>query len=126
MKKYRGVSLSIRVGYLKKNIIDLINVELNPGEIKLLPGGIKHIKKKRPDCFNKYLSEIPSIISKPDYIDSNPKYPNSIEYIKKIEENVLIAVRLDSKKSILCIATMYPVTNSKIKRMVSKNRIIKL
>ena len=126
MKMYRSVSLSIRVGYLEKSIIDLINVELNPGEIKHLPGGIKHIKKKRPDCFDKYLSEIPSIISKPDYIGSNPKYPNSIEYIKKIEENVLVAVRLNSKKSILCITTMYPVTNSKIKRMVSKNRIIKL
>ena len=126
MKTYRGISLSIRVGYLEKNIIDLINVELSPGEIKLLPGGIKHIRKKRLDCFNKYLSEIPSIISKPDYIGSNPKYPNSIEYIKKIEENVLVAVRLDNKKSILCIATMYPITNSKIKRMVIKNRIIKL
>ena len=55
MKMYRSVSLSIRVGYLEKSIIDLINVELNPGEIKHLPGGIKHIKKKRPDCEKEYV-----------------------------------------------------------------------
>lgn len=126
MKTHRGVSLSVRVGYLKKNIINLLNIELNPGEIKLLPGGIKHIRGKRPGCFDKYLSKISSIISKPDYIGSNPKYPNSVEYIKKIEENVLVAIRLNNKKSILCVATMYPITDSKIKRMVIKNRIIKL
>jgi len=126
MNTYRGILLSIRVGYLEKSIIDLIKVKLSPGEIKLFSGGIKHIRKKRPDFFDKYLSEIPSIISRPDYIGSNPKYPNSIEYIKKIEENVLVAVRLDNKKSVLSIATMYPITESKIKRMVIKNRIIKL
>ena len=122
----KKISLSVRVGYLEKSIIDLLSVELNPGEIKLLPGGIKHIRKKRPDCFDKYLGKISSIISKPDYIGSNPKYLNSIEYIKKIEENILVAVRLDNKKCILCVATMYQVTDSKINRMLKKNRIIKL
>lgn len=42
----KKISLSVRGGYLKKSIIDLLNVKLNPGEIKLLPGGIKHIRKK--------------------------------------------------------------------------------
>jgi len=63
-----NIAIEIKVEYLKKSIIDLLGVKLKPGEIKLLPGGIKHIRKKRKKCFNNYFNKIPNIIKNPDYI----------------------------------------------------------
>ena len=117
--------MEIRVGYLKKEIIDLLKINLKPGEIKLLSGGIKHIRKRRTNCFNSYINKIPDIIKSPDYIGTNPKYLKSVEYIKKIDKNILVAVRL-SPYGCLSVATMYEITESKILSMLSYGRIIKM
>lgn len=37
---------------------------------------------------------IPEIINVPDYIGVNPKEPNSIELVKVIEKDVLVAINL--------------------------------
>ena len=117
--------MEIRVGYLKKEIIDLLKINLKPGEIKLLSGGIKHIRKRRINCFNRYINKIPDIIKSPDYVGTNPKYLKSVEYIKKIDKNILVAVRL-SPYGGLSVATMYEITESKILSMLSYDRIIKM
>ena len=117
--------MEIKVGYLKKEIIDLLKINLKPGEIKLLSGGIKHIRKRRTNCFNSYINKIPDIIKSPDYIGTNPKYLKSVEYIKKIDKNILVAVRLSTYGG-LSVATMYEITESKILSMLSYDRIIKM
>ena len=120
--------MEIKVGYLKKEIIDLLKINLKPGEIKLLSGGIKHIRKRRTNCFNSYINKIPDIIKSPDYIGTNPKYLKSVEYIKKIDKNILVAVRLSHYGGLrgLSVATMYEITESKILSMLSYDRIIKM
>jgi hypothetical protein len=120
-----NIAIGIKVGYLKKSIIDLLGVKLKPGEIKLLPGGIKHIRKKRKKFFNNYFNKIPNIIKNPDYVGTNLKYPNSIEFVKKLEENILVVVRLH-KSNILCVATMFEVTEAKILHMLKYGRIRKV
>ena len=115
-------SLVLRVGYLKKDLINLLKLDLKPGEIVLLPGGIKHIRRKRKQIYLGYITKIPEIIDKPDYIGKNPKYSNSVEFIKKINKNVLVAIR-PNNKGILNVATMFEVTDSKISRMLKYSRI---
>ena len=113
------------VGFLEQYIIELLDLELKPGEIKLLHGGIKHIKKRRLDCYNNYKDKIPEIIKIPDYVGTHPKYLNSVEFIKNIDENILVAIRLDDIEG-LCVATMYDVTDSKIVVMLKYGRIKKI
>jgi hypothetical protein len=113
--------VAIRVGYLKQEIIDLLGVKLNPGEIKLLPGGVKHIRKRRKELLNGYMSKIPKIIKEPNYVGTNPKYQNSVEFIK----NILVAVRLNDCGN-LCVATMFDVTESKVTKMLEYGRIFKI
>ncbi len=112
------------VGYLKSDIIKLLNLEISPGEIKLFYGGIKHIKNRRLDCFKNYKDKIPEIIRTPDYVGTHPKYLNSVEYIKKMNTNILVAVRSDEFRG-LYVATMYDITDSKIIKMLKYGRIKK-
>jgi hypothetical protein len=114
--------MELKVGFLKQEIIDLLNLKIQPGEIRLLSGGTKHIKKKHVNCFNNYFLEIPEIIKNPDYVGTNPKYLGSIEYIKKLKDIVLIAVRLNRSKNLI-IFTMYEITDSKIINMINSGRI---
>ena len=120
-----SIKIEIKVGYLERKIIDILDIDLKPGEIKLLPGGIKHICRKRLDCFNKYFSRIPEIIKSPDYVGVNPKYQNSIEYIKEFTDNILVAIRLQDSGS-FSVVTMFYVTDSKISSMLRYGRIKKL
>jgi hypothetical protein len=113
------------VGFLELHIIKLLNLELEPGEIRLLHGGIKHIKDRRLDCYNKYKDKIPEIIKNPDYIGTHPKYLNSVEFIKKVGDNILVVIGQNYTKN-LCVITMYDVTDSKIVTMLKYGRIKKL
>jgi len=119
------INIELVVGFLEQKIIDILGVDLKPGVIKLLPGGIKHIRKKRLEYFEDYINKVPEIIKEPDYVGTNPKYTNSVEYVKKYEKNILVAVRLEYS-STLCVVTLYDVTDSKITTMVEHGRIIEL
>lgn len=116
------ITTKTTVGFLTQKIILLLDLKLEPGDIKLLPGDVQHIKEKRLDCFNNHKDKIPKIIEDPDYVGTNPKYPNSVEYVKKFEYYILVAVILRRKKD-LCVITMFDVTDSKINTMLKYGRI---
>jgi hypothetical protein len=113
------------VGYLKQEIIDLLKIELKAGDVRLFSGSMKHIRNRRVNCYKRYKNKIPEIIRTPDYVGTSPKYPNSMEFIKKYDANILVAIRLENLKG-LCVVTMYDVTESKIANMLKHNRIKKL
>jgi len=117
------INFELVVGFLEQNIIDILGVDLKPGVIKLLPGGIKHIRKKRLTYFEDYINKVPEIIKTPDYVGTNPKYANSVEYVKKYTDNILVAVRLECFTT-LCVVTLYDITDSKIATMIEHGRII--
>ncbi len=124
--KNTKVTVGSKVGLLKQKVIDILSVNLLPAEIFLLWGGIKHIKNKRLICFKNHLNDIPEIIKNPEYIGTNPKYPDSVEFLKEMGGvNILVAVS-QNLQGILQIATMYDVTSSKLATMIEHNRMKKL
>ncbi|MBU4449992.1 MAG: hypothetical protein KKE35_01715 [Actinobacteria bacterium] len=42
------------------------------------------------------------MIKSPDYIGTNSKYPNSVEYIKRFTKNILLVVR-SNNCGVLCV-----------------------
>ena len=124
--KNTKVTVGSKVGLLKQEVINTLKVNLLPAEIYLLMGGIKHIRNKRQTCFKNHLNEIPEIIKNPEYIGTNPRYPNSVEFLKEIRGiNVLVAISINSQK-VLQVSTMYTVTSSKLATMIEHNRMKKL
>ncbi|WP_341433815.1 hypothetical protein, partial [Mesomycoplasma ovipneumoniae] len=47
----------------------------------------------------------------------------SLEYLKVLDDNVLVAVKLDNKNNYFYVASVYEVTDAKLKSMLNSGRI---
>ena len=65
------------------------------------------------ESYNNALNSLEKIISNPDYVYVDLR-KNGLEFYKKIDENVCVAIRIDNRSNELKIKSMYPVTQSKI------------
>lgn len=113
---------------VKEEIKKDLNIDIDIDEIIFSKNGLrKHILKRKHYDSLKYFEEIEDIINKPDYIGSSPKEKDiSIEYVKCYEDNVLVAVKLNRKKSVFYIASMYIISEYKIESRVKSGRLIRI
>lgn len=117
------------VGILDKDIIKKWILE-EPNDLKIYQSvGLykhifKHIKEYTSiDSANYTIDHIEDVIANPDYVCYNPKQ-KSIEYYKKLLEPVSIVVQRD-ENDLLYVASVYPVTETKIKnRILKEDKII--
>ena len=82
-----------------------------------------HMKKHGHAHCIKYLDKIPEILKKPDYIGKNSKEENSVEFIKKYDGNILVAIKLDKTGDYLYVASMYELKESKLMRRLNSGRM---
>ena len=113
------------VGILNQKYIDMANANIPSGEVRMYPGAIKHIKKNHPDNFEQFFHNIPDIIENPDCVGKNPKEKNSIELVKIIDGEVLVAVKLDPS-GYLYFSTMFLLTPSKVPKRLNSGRLKKV
>ena len=102
----------------------LLNIDLPCVKIVQSSGLNKHIEKRHPVCL-KYINQIPQILKNPDYIGTNPKEKNSIEFVKVLEDNVLVAIKLDINNNQFYVASLYDITQGKLERRLNSRRLIK-
>ena len=110
------------VGKYQEEFNNIVNIDLPVGEIYQSQGLITHINKRHPLLSN-YISNIPDIISSPDYIGTNPKEPDSIELVKIYSDNILVAVKLDKKENYLYVASLYDISNAKLSKRIESGRL---
>lgn len=120
-----------KVGKIKKTISESFGLTV-PQTVYASPGVINHIKKRHGKQFTKkikdniiYIAE--KIIKEPDYAGS--EYENGqikgIELVKKIENIIVfLGLEIDTDDEYIYIATMYPLTESKLKSRVYRNKLI--
>ncbi|WP_021168133.1 hypothetical protein SOV_51310 [Sporomusa ovata DSM 2662] len=85
------------VGYIDSKVVSLLSLPISPGTPILLgESNIEHMKSEHPVDFEKYFSSLSAILAEPDFINLNPR-DNSIKYIKQLDENVVVGVRISSK-----------------------------
>lgn len=113
------------VGLLNQVIIDAYNLTCDTNEVWLYSGAIKHIKKHHPGIYEKYEIHISSIIESPDYVGRNPKEPNSVELYKKVDNNLLLAIKLDPS-GYFFLSSLYDLNNAetKIAKRLRSGRIV--
>lgn len=103
-----------------------LNIDTEIEKIIISKGLKAHVIKQNHDNVLKYFSEIENIINEPDFIGVNPREKGpSLEYIKIFDENILLAVKLDSKRNYFYTASMYEVTEAKLQSMLRSGRIRK-
>jgi len=67
---------------------------------------------------------LPTIINKPDYVFYNKK-TKGLEYYKRIDSDICVAVRVNSGK-VLKVKRWYPANKSKLKNRMKKDEDLKL
>ena len=108
---------SIKIGRLSKEVISLLKLNRSECDIILWEDRFKYIEKHIQDfeseeAFENHISSIPDIIENPDYVARHPK-DNSIRYIKRINELMIVAIRIKDKGN-LAFRSAYPITESQL------------
>lgn len=67
---------------------------------------------------------LPTIINKPEYVFYNKK-TKGLEYYKRIDSDICVAVRVNSGK-VLKVKSWYPANKSKLKNRMKKDEDLKL
>ncbi len=119
----------LKIGELKQEIINLLQLNEKPRNIKISYDRIEHCDKHKPDfkdeqSYNKSMELLPYILQNPDYVGYNSNH-SSIEYIKEINELTLVAVRLKAKGD-LFFRSIYPISKVKLQNGINQNRIKKV
>jgi hypothetical protein len=112
-----------QVGTLSKNIIGLLNLNIEETAIMLGDDRIKYTSKHAHEFesyanYQKCIDSIPDIILSPDYVSLHPS-GKSIEYIKKLDEPVLAAVRIRPRGK-LWFRSLYPISAAKLNRYIQE------
>ncbi|MDD9147359.1 PBECR2 nuclease fold domain-containing protein [Sporolactobacillus sp. CQH2019] len=118
------------IGKLTVNIIDLLHLKTNEKDILLWKDRIRYIDKHKSDFtsdeeFKKHVEAIPDIVQNPDYVGIHPK-GESIEFIKKIDRLMLVAVRLNLKSDVLKFRSAYPIKQSQLESYLKNGRTKKV
>jgi len=116
----------VKIGELKSEVINILNLNLKPKDIKMYPDRIYHCEYHKKDfesenSYQKSLKSIPLIINSPDYIGLSSEN-NSISYVKKIAEDTLVAVRVVEKGS-LQFRTMFPINEHKLNYYLKNGKL---
>lgn len=122
-----------KVGKIKISISELLELDL-PKTVYASPGVINHIKKRHGRQFNKKMKDniidiIEKVIKEPEYVGLDYRGGNtgSIELIKKVDNIILLlGLEIDSKEKYIYVATMYPITLSKMNARIYRGRLIKI
>lgn len=112
---------------IKFNFSDFIDLELPLNTVVVSAGLQKHLVSSRHENMIKYLPRLERLLNQPDYVGRNPKQPrSSLEVITCLDDNVLVAVKLDKKNGRYFVASVYDVTDSKLNHMIKSGRVVKV
>lgn len=118
----------IKIGELTEDITNILKLNHSKCDIIMWEDKFQYIRKhikdfKSEEIFEKCVSQIPEIITNPDYIGIHPT-KNSIEYIKRIETLVIIAIRIKNGK--LALKTMFPLTENQLQDYINSGTVKKI
>ena len=119
------------VGEITTEIAKVVEFKYS-GKVFMAPGVKKHIVKRHSnELSNSVLQDIvghiENIIANPEYAGSHPKKKGiSMELVKMIGDNLLVAVEVDLTDEYIYVASLYPITESKLQNRINSGRFNKL
>ncbi|MBS5064604.1 MAG: hypothetical protein KHZ58_12570 [Hungatella hathewayi] len=106
-----------------RNFDNYINLPSKHDYIYQSSGLKKHIMK-RHSGYEQYLNFLPQIIASPDFIGINPNEKGvSFELVKVFSEHLQIGIKLDEAENYLYVATLHPITESKLQHGIKNGRL---
>lgn len=127
-KLNKGKSKNIKIGELSKEVIDMLNLDLNPQNINVWSSRIQeHCEKHKeeyssPNSYDQAVKSIPLIISEPDYVGLHKN--GNIQYIKRLDDISLIGIQVLKGSGGLLFRTIFPITEGKLQFLIEKHNFI--
>ena len=114
----------IEVGLFKKEFNKILGTSLPIYIIYQSKGLSSHMIKRRHFKCLKHIGDISDIINNPDYIGINPNESgDSIEFVKKFKDNIMIGIKLNVEDNYLYVSTIHDITESKISNRLFSGRL---
>ena len=124
----KGRSKNIKIGELSQEVIDILNLDLNPQNINIWFTRIEeHCEKHKdeyssPSAYNQAITSIPLIIEEPDYIGLHKN--GNIQYIKKLDDISLVGIQIIKGNGNLLFRTIFPITEDKLNYSIKNGKYI--
>ena len=120
---------SYQIGILTLEVIEVLGLSLKETKIVIGKDKLKYTEKHKHKykSHNEYLKHIeltPDIIANPDYVALHPT-GKSIEYIKRIDEVMLVAVRVKPHGN-LWVKSVFPISEAKLSVYLKSGTLKKL
>lgn len=113
------------IAEITDEIIDLLGISPSSRDICVHDEGLKkHLIKRHHDDVLPHLPLLESILTTPDYVGVNPREKvESLEYIKRLDHNILVAIKLHKSGDFFYIPSMYTVSERKIGQRLYSGRL---
>ena len=134
MKKFdinklsKGKSRNIKIGELSKDVIDILDLDLNPQNINIWSTRIEeHCEKHKdeyssPSAYNQAVNSIPLIIEKPDYVGLHKN--GNLQYVKRLDDVSLVGIQILKGSGDLLFRTIYPISEIKLENAIRSGKRI--
>lgn len=114
-----------KIGVIESGIVNRLGLSIEPNsEILFGETNLLHIQTRHPNDYINHGDKMAEILNNPDYVSVNPR-DDSIRYIKKYDENVLVAVRLTLNKQVF-VRSLFVITDSKIEHYKKSTNFLDL
>ena len=124
----KGKSKNVKIGELSQEVIDILNLDLNPQNINIWSTRIEeHCEKHKneyssPSAYNQAITSIPLIIEEPDYVGLHKN--GNIQYVKKLDDISLIGIQMVNGGGNLLFRTIFPISEIKLKNSIKSGKLI--
>ena len=120
-----------KIGQINTSLAEQLGFSFD-GSVYASPGVINHIRKRHGKQLTKrvksnLLEVMEIIIQEPDYIgvDKRRGTVGALEFIKKIDNTLLLGLEVDLEQKYIYVSTMYPITKGKINNRVFSGRLLR-
>ena len=113
----------IKIATFNTDLNSVLGTDLPSFDIYRSKGLLAHLINRKHYTAAKYIDYLPEIIGSPDYAGC---YEGGIELVKKYKDNIFISIKLDTKRNLHYVATMFDVKSAKIETYVKSGRLKQL
>ncbi len=92
------------------------------GPIYQSSGLVIHVRNHHPDGVA-LVEYVEDVIKRPDYVGKHPKENDSVELVKRIDGNVMVCIKLDVKNGYLFVASVFEISDGKLKNRLNSGRL---
>ena len=117
-----------KIGQVTNEVKEIFNIVLEASDIKVNKEGMRsYMMKRHHNDVIQHIEDLELILSNPDFVEINPREKGaSFEYVKRFDDNVLVAIKLHKSGDFFYVPTMYRIQDYKLQSRIKSGRLRKI